>query len=197
MVTSACWASCPYAWSLFMPPSETCWKWLLAWMLIAWLFSLGSVGGLRVVVYYVLPVLRYMRHSALFRVFWLMGGAILTGAVIDRLLSASDEERCRVVSLALRIIAVILAACVCVGLWIVIVPKHGDSSGGLLGTGIQVGIATAYLVVFLLYRNMRVTRSMCACLVAADSCPGFISAFFRRQGFGVRGRERCGHSCRA
>ncbi len=147
-------------------PLRKRWKWLLVWMLVAWLFSLGSAGGIRVIAYYVLPMLRYTRHSALFRAFWLMGGAILTGVVIDRLLSGSEEDRARIVSPAMRIIAGVLCACLCVSLWIVIVPDQDASIEGLLGTGVQVGIATACFVALFLYSRMLVTRSLFAGLVA-------------------------------
>jgi hypothetical protein len=146
-------------------PIRRQWKWLLIWILVAWLFSLGTEGGIRVIAYYALPVLRYMRHSALFRVFWLMGGAILTAVVIDRLLSDVEEDRGRIGSLILGIIGAVLFACVCVYVWTVLVAQEDARPEELLAAGVQAGIATSFLAAFFLYARMRVARSLIVGLV--------------------------------
>ena len=148
-------------------PLRKRWNWLLIWMLVAWLLSLGSTGGLRVVAYYVLPVLRYTRHSALFRAFWLMGGAMLIGVLIDKLLSASPEERGKIVSLALRITALVLCACLGVFFWIAVVPVPNASTMSVLrGAGVQVAIAAGCFVTLWLYSRTLVPRSVFAVLIA-------------------------------
>jgi hypothetical protein len=69
-------------------------RWLLFFMVIAFLFSLGSIGGLRVIGYYILPVLKYVRHTGVSRVFWMLGGCLIAGFVFDRLIRGGTESPC-------------------------------------------------------------------------------------------------------
>lgn len=100
------------------------WKWLLAFMLIAFLLSLGSTGLLRVVGYYVLPPLRFTRHSSLFRVFWLFGGAILVSALIDKILCSEPDERQKLANVALIASLVFAYGALCATVWAVLTPTH-------------------------------------------------------------------------
>ena len=78
---------------LFLGQLRKMWRWLLAWMGIAFLFSLGTEGGIRIAAYYVLPTLNYMRHSSIFRAFWLFGGATLLGLALGKVLVADNAEK--------------------------------------------------------------------------------------------------------
>jgi len=98
------------------------WTWLLVFVVIAFLFSLGTTGGLRVLGYYILPPLRYVRHSSLFRAFWLFGGALLSAAVADKMLSGSEDERKRLFDNAFRTSFVILYAAFAAFCWAWLVP---------------------------------------------------------------------------
>jgi hypothetical protein len=147
-------------------PLRKRWQWLLIWISVAWLFSLGTTGGLRVVAYYVLPVFRYTRHSALFREFWLMGGAILVGVFVDGLLRASGEDRARVVSLGTWAMALVLVACVGMLAWTAIVPQADVSTMSVLrAISAQMVLASACLTALLLYGRSLVTRTVFACLI--------------------------------
>jgi Bacterial membrane protein YfhO len=94
------------------------WLWLLVFMAISFLFSLGTEGGLRVIGYYVLPPLRYVRHSSLIRFFWLLGGAMLAMAVIDRILSADEGRRRELVSKAISVLVALFCATLAVLVWL-------------------------------------------------------------------------------
>jgi hypothetical protein len=61
------------------------WKWVLIFILVAFLLSLGTSGLIGIPVYYVIPALRFGRHTALFKAFWMFGGAVLAGAYFDSL----------------------------------------------------------------------------------------------------------------
>ncbi|MBI5569275.1 MAG: hypothetical protein HY914_04950 [Desulfomonile tiedjei] len=137
---------------IFSPRLRKSWSWLLVWMLVAWLFSLGSEGGLRIIGYYLFPPLRYVRHSALFRVFWILGASVLAGVLIDRLQSRNAGEQATLTSRCLVILAVLLGMCGCVFLWVLLVPK---ANGPFLVSWIvstQAAIILAYLTVFGLYK---------------------------------------------
>lgn len=147
-------------------PLRKRWKWLLVWMLIGWLFSLGTVGGIRVAAYYLVPVLRYTRHSALFREFWILGGAILAGVLIDNLLNANEQCRSRIVSLAIRTVAVLLFGCACIVLWIAVVPQFGPSTiHGLRAAALQLGMGAGCLIALVLYSRGLFTRTVFACAI--------------------------------
>jgi hypothetical protein len=91
-------------------------------VLIGVLFSLGTTGGLRVLGYYILPPLRYVRHSSLFRAFWLFGGALLAAAVADKMLLGSEDERKRLFHNAFRISFAILYLAFAAFCWAWLVP---------------------------------------------------------------------------
>ncbi|MBI5568853.1 MAG: YfhO family protein [Desulfomonile tiedjei] len=93
------------------------WLWLLWFTLIAFLFSLGSAGGLQVIGYYLLPPLRFVRHPSFIRIFWMLSSAILAGWVLDRLVFSDAAERSRLVSALLKSLGVGLAALVGACLW--------------------------------------------------------------------------------
>ena len=93
------------------------WIWLLWFALIAFLFSLGSAGGLKVIGHYLVPPLRFVRHPSFVRVFWMMPIALLAGWVFDRLVSSDEAERSHLVSLLLKILGVALYVAVSALLW--------------------------------------------------------------------------------
>jgi hypothetical protein len=92
---------------------------LLAFMGFAFFFSLGTMGGLRWVAYYVVPGFSHIRHTGIARAFWLLGGAFLAGVVLDRIVGSAQHEPplnpsfCVKVSLALCLsgLAALLWAC--------------------------------------------------------------------------------------
>lgn len=100
------------------------WRWMLLFMLTAFLLSLGTTGGLRIAGYYLFPPLRYVRHSGTVRFFWMLGAGILAGWVFDRRFSVHGSEAERPGNLPLFILSA--AACASVGafLWSWLVPKE-------------------------------------------------------------------------
>jgi hypothetical protein len=93
------------------------WRLVLLFMLFVFLFSLGSLGGVGILTYYIFPPLRFVRHPSMVRIFWMLGGALLAGAVFDTLIGSSTRSIDRLVSKArlalLVIIAVALATLGC------------------------------------------------------------------------------------
>lgn len=77
---------------------RTKWRWLLLFMLIVFLFCLGSRGGIGILSYYLLPPLRFVRHPSYARVFWMLGGCILAGWLFERIVLSEGKERSRLLS---------------------------------------------------------------------------------------------------
>jgi hypothetical protein len=93
------------------------WSWLLWFMVVALLLSMGSVGGLSVVGYYLLPPFKHLRHPSLVKIFWTLGAAILAGHVFDRLTDATEEKRRELGSLLEKLAAAVLYVAVSALLW--------------------------------------------------------------------------------
>ncbi|MEW6348089.1 MAG: YfhO family protein [Thermodesulfobacteriota bacterium] len=96
---------------------RTEWAWLLIFMLIVFLFTLGTSGGLRVIGYYLFPPLRYTRHASFARVFWMLGAALLAGQLYSAFVRASEEDRSDLLDLSVKITAVFLYIAACALLW--------------------------------------------------------------------------------
>ncbi len=91
--------------ALFDEQIRARWIWLLVFILVGFLFSLGSAGGLRVVGYYLFPPLKWVRHTGMSRIFWMLGGAILAGVLFDRLIAADKARTRELASLSVAILA--------------------------------------------------------------------------------------------
>ncbi len=91
--------------------------WLLVFMLIVFLFTLGTSGGLRVIGYYLFPPLRYTRHPSFARVFWMLGAALLAGRLYSVFLRAPEKDRSDLLNLCVKITAVFLYIVVCALFW--------------------------------------------------------------------------------
>jgi hypothetical protein len=72
-------------------PASFC-KWAMAVFL---LFSLGETGGLRIVAYYVLPLMDSFRHPANAKLFTLFFGCILSGLLFHQLITTGVDKRFR------------------------------------------------------------------------------------------------------
>lgn len=72
-------------------PANLC-KWLIVIFL---LFSLGETGGLRVVAYYILPLMDSFRHPANAKLFTLFFGCLLAGLLFHQLITVGVDRRLR------------------------------------------------------------------------------------------------------
>ncbi|WP_028786873.1 hypothetical protein [Terrimonas ferruginea] len=62
-------------------------------MLVFLLFSLGEMGGLRIVAYYVLPLMDSFRHPANAKLFTLFFGCVLAGLLFHQLITSGVDKR--------------------------------------------------------------------------------------------------------
>jgi hypothetical protein len=69
-----------------------CW-WLPAFVVFMFVLSLGGSYGLRTLLYYCYPPLRYMRFSAPFRLFWILPLCLAGGLGASRFLGNPGERR--------------------------------------------------------------------------------------------------------
>jgi len=105
------------------------WAWLLWFMLTAFLLSMGTVGGLMVIGYYVVPPLWVVRHSSMVRLFWMMGGCVVAGLVFDRLTCPEEGTRAEMASLSVKVLWGLLCLCFCVLVTAWLVPEHAVGYG--------------------------------------------------------------------
>jgi len=142
------------------------WRWLLFFMLIAFLMSLGTEGGLRIIGYYVFPPLRFMRHSSAFRAFWIFGGAIAAGVVFDRLLAGSAWERTKILHALSRIFPALLFIGVAVCLWALVVPPSTSPREVLRYLAYPLVVILALWVTICLYTLKKIrTAALAAAIV--------------------------------
>ena len=141
------------------------WRWLLLFMSIAFLMSLGTEGGLRIIGYYVFPPLRFMRHSSTFRVFWIFGGAIAAGVVFDRLLSGPAWERTKIVHVLWRILPALLFIGVAVCLWALVVPPSTSPAEVLQYLAWPLVVVTALIASICLYTMKKIRLATLAAAI--------------------------------
>ena len=67
--------------------------WWLAFFLFMLAVSLGGRAGLRIVLYYIFPPLRYIRFSSQFRAYWILALALATGLGFTRFSRDFVEKR--------------------------------------------------------------------------------------------------------
>lgn len=102
--------------------------WLAAFVLFAFVVSLGPAAGLRTLLYYAFPPLRFVRYSSIFRLYWLFGLAVAAGLAVSRL-ARHPEERPFAARLALGWIGATLLA---LAVTFVFFDSHGVSAAGLM-----------------------------------------------------------------
>jgi hypothetical protein len=105
------------------------WAWMLWFMLLVFLFVLGSAGGIAVIGYYVFPPLGFVRQTSLARVFWMLGGGILAAYIFDRFTSSGQAERSELVSRACKVLAGLLYVTFCALTAAWIIPTEGIQYG--------------------------------------------------------------------
>ena len=163
------------------------WLWLLCFTLIAFLFSLGSAGGLQVIGYYVLPPLRFVRHPSFVRVFWMLSLALLAGWVLDRLVFSDESERNRLASALIKVLAAALyvLGCACLWAWltadsaVVTEPAFASISSKansfrevFAHIEAQLGIILLFMIVLYLYRKglpSKIAVSLLVLVVVLDA----------------------------
>lgn len=67
--------------------------WLVVFVLFMFTVSLGGQGGLRILLYYLLPPLRYMRYNAAFRLFWIFPLCLAAGLGFSYLIRHPEHRR--------------------------------------------------------------------------------------------------------
>ncbi len=67
--------------------------WLLAFFVFMFLLSLGGKAGLRTVLYYVFPPLRYGRYSSIFRLYWIFASCFAAGLGFSDLAGRPGNRR--------------------------------------------------------------------------------------------------------
>lgn len=97
--------------------TRTRWRWLLVFMLIGFLLSLGSAGGIRVIAHYLFPPLQWVRHTGMSRSFWMLGGSIVAGVVFDRLMAAKQTRRLQLAGWSLAILGIFFYLSVSILFW--------------------------------------------------------------------------------
>lgn len=169
---------CALAVALWNGHLRRTWAWLLVFMLVAFLFSLGTAGGLRVIAYYALPFLKFVRHTGISRVFWMLGGAILAAAFFQELLGPEADAARRDAGTAQRVLIVLGCALVATLAWVwTAAPIRLEHSfdqttpttatlAALLGSvGVQVLVVGLFMLAFSLCR--RSPGTMAATILAA------------------------------
>lgn len=92
-------------------------RWLLVFMLAGFLFSLGSAGGLRVIGYYLFPPLKWVRHTGMSRIFWMLGGAVLAGVLFDLLITEDKGRTREIATLSVAVLAGFFILSLAILLW--------------------------------------------------------------------------------
>ncbi|MGO9119442.1 MAG: YfhO family protein [Desulfomonilaceae bacterium] len=170
---------------LFLGQLRKMWRWLLAWMGIAFLFSLGTEGGIRIAAYYVLPTLNYMRHSSIFRAFWLFGGATLLGLALGKVLVADNAEKRTITSLYIKVLLLALYICSCILLWALVVPDRAWMT--IASIGVQIGIVSLYIILFYLYGKGTLTGRLFAVTILIVTLADFATHLYSNQWTVARG----------
>jgi hypothetical protein len=67
--------------------------WFLGFFLFMFLVSLGGKAGLRMLLYYVFPPLKYGRYSAIFRLYWIFALCFAAGLGFTRLIARPEERK--------------------------------------------------------------------------------------------------------
>lgn len=141
------------------------WRWLLIFILVAFLMSLGTEGGLRIIGYYVFPPLRFMRHSSAFRAFWIFGGAIAAGVVFDRLVAGSTWEKTKIVHVLSRILPALLFIGVVICLWALVAPQSASPAEVLGYLAWPLVIAAALWASIFLYGSKKLRPAVLAAVI--------------------------------
>jgi hypothetical protein len=67
--------------------------WILGFFLFMFLVSLGGKAGLRTMLYYIFPPLKYGRYSAIFRLYWIFALCFAAGLGFTRLIAHPEERK--------------------------------------------------------------------------------------------------------
>jgi hypothetical protein len=116
--------------------------WLVGFAVFAFMTSLGGLGGIRILLHYLVPPLRYMRFNAPFRIYWLLPLCLAAAGGV-RLLLGDEGARRRFLHASIAWGAIGAASGLAVLAW--------ARSAGLpvepLYPAILAGLATAPLVI--------------------------------------------------
>lgn len=67
----------------------------LLFAVFMFLVSLGGIGGLRYILYFVFPPLQYVRYNGIFRLYWIFVLTLYSGIAISSLHSLLDDSRAK------------------------------------------------------------------------------------------------------
>ncbi|AFM25731.1 YfhO family protein [Desulfomonile tiedjei] len=98
------------------------WKWVLVFIVVAFLLSLGTSGLIGIPAYYIIPALRFGRHTALFKAFWMFGGAVLAGAYFDSLTCSEKSKGTTLLGSSEKILLATFLAVIALLTWAWLVP---------------------------------------------------------------------------
>ncbi len=167
--------------------TRTEWAWLLIFMLLVFLFTLGDSGGLRVIGYYLFPPLRYTRHPSFARIFWMIGGALLAGRLFQDLVLSRAKERLESISLCVKVLWGFLCVSAGAFLWAWLVPERALITEPAFATvafvpnsiaaaarhvAVQAGVILALLSAMYGLRNIGSTKALAyvlLCIVVVDA----------------------------